>query len=241
MGSSQSQSQSYIATDGQSVSKDWAHDQIFIAVWQLQSCFLGALSLTRGWVCILYMLLVLASTVFFLGPSSLGFMTIFYCLRFEISLFVASYDSQGHSGGIRPCLHTVVHGLHFDSLVYSLWMDHIGNTTSTSSSIVALVIIVMWSVAMETCLQSHCLAMDIFSDWANPALSRYVTIYIIFIFHTKMTGCWINLNLLCYKSRLYIYIYIYIFFFINNVYCRPWFITMNNTRGSYKEYCVKMF
>jgi hypothetical protein len=33
-------------------------------------------------------------------------MTIFYCLRFKTSLFVASYDSQGHGGGIRPRLHT---------------------------------------------------------------------------------------------------------------------------------------
>jgi hypothetical protein len=32
--------------------------------------------------------------------------TVFYCLRFETSLFVASYDSQGHGGGIRPRLHT---------------------------------------------------------------------------------------------------------------------------------------
>jgi hypothetical protein len=31
---------------------------------------------------------------------------IFYCLRFETSLFVASYDWQGHGGGIRPRLHT---------------------------------------------------------------------------------------------------------------------------------------
>jgi hypothetical protein len=33
-------------------------------------------------------------------------MTIFCCLRFETSLFVASYDSQGYGGGIRPRLHT---------------------------------------------------------------------------------------------------------------------------------------
>jgi hypothetical protein len=32
--------------------------------------------------------------------------TIFYYLRFETSLFVASYDSQGHGWGIRPRLHT---------------------------------------------------------------------------------------------------------------------------------------
>jgi hypothetical protein len=38
------------------------------------------------------------------GMSPVG--TIFYCLRFETSLFVASYDSQGHCGGKRPRLHT---------------------------------------------------------------------------------------------------------------------------------------
>jgi hypothetical protein len=42
----------------------------------------------------------------FSGPSPLGLVTIFYCLTFETSLFVASYDSQGHGGGIRPRLHT---------------------------------------------------------------------------------------------------------------------------------------
>jgi hypothetical protein len=42
----------------------------------------------------------------FLGPSSLGLVTMFYCLKLETSIFVASYDSQGHGGGIRPRLHT---------------------------------------------------------------------------------------------------------------------------------------
>jgi hypothetical protein len=42
----------------------------------------------------------------FWGPIPLGLATIFYCLRFETSLFVASYDSQGHGGGIWPRLHT---------------------------------------------------------------------------------------------------------------------------------------
>jgi hypothetical protein len=47
-------SQSHIATDGQSISKSWrrapsgAHDQIFITLWQLRSCFCGAPSVTRG-------------------------------------------------------------------------------------------------------------------------------------------------------------------------------------------------
>jgi hypothetical protein len=46
----------------------------------------------------------------FLGPSPLGLVAIFYCLRFEASLFVASYDSQGHGGGIRSRLHTGITG-----------------------------------------------------------------------------------------------------------------------------------
>jgi hypothetical protein len=41
----------------------------------------------------------------FSGPSPLGLAAIFCCLRFETCLFVASYDSQGHGGGIRSRLH----------------------------------------------------------------------------------------------------------------------------------------
>jgi hypothetical protein len=69
--------QSHIATDGRSISKSWcrapsgAHDQIFIIVWQLRSCFCGAPSLTRGRACLVYMLLVLASAVF-LGSEFRG-------------------------------------------------------------------------------------------------------------------------------------------------------------------------
>jgi hypothetical protein len=108
------QSQSHIATDGQSVSQSvslgiehppGAHDQIVIAPRLLRSCLCWAPSLTRGWVCLLYMLLALASAVF-LGSNPLVLVIIFYCLTFETSLFVASYDSQGHGGGIRPRLHT---------------------------------------------------------------------------------------------------------------------------------------
>jgi hypothetical protein len=39
------------------------------------------------------------------GPNPLALETIFYCLTFETSLFVASYDSQGDGGSIRPRLH----------------------------------------------------------------------------------------------------------------------------------------
>jgi hypothetical protein len=68
-----------------------AYDQIFIIVWQLRVCWFRAPSLTRGRVCRLQLLLALARA--------------FYCLRFGTSLFVASYDSQDHGGGIRSRLH----------------------------------------------------------------------------------------------------------------------------------------
>jgi hypothetical protein len=103
---SSGQSQSYIATDGQSISKSWfrapsgAHDQIFITVWQLLSCFCGAPSLTRGRVCLLYILLALAS-VALLGSESLGTRDHILLSQIWDFLFVASYDSQGHGGGIR--------------------------------------------------------------------------------------------------------------------------------------------
>jgi hypothetical protein len=53
----------------------------------------------RGRVSLLYMLLALPARSFS-GQSPFGLATIFYCLNYETSLFVASYDSQGHGEGI---------------------------------------------------------------------------------------------------------------------------------------------
>jgi hypothetical protein len=84
---SQSQSQSHIATDGQSISKSWceapsgAHDQIFNSLWQLRSCFSGEPSLTRRQVSLLYMLLALTSLVF---PGSVSFGTCDHILLSQI-------------------------------------------------------------------------------------------------------------------------------------------------------------
>jgi hypothetical protein len=79
-----------------------AYDQIFIFVWQLRVCWFGAPSLTRG----RYNCCWPSPAQSFSGPSPIGLVAIFYCPRFETSLFVASYDSQGHGEGIRPRLHT---------------------------------------------------------------------------------------------------------------------------------------
>jgi hypothetical protein len=65
-----------------------------------------------------------APTQSFSGPSPVELMTIFYCPRFENSLFVASYDSQGYGGNIRPRLHTRLSQFPFPILLYPLSTDH---------------------------------------------------------------------------------------------------------------------
>jgi hypothetical protein len=62
----------------------------------------------------------------FSSPSPLELPTIFYCLRFETSLFVASYDSQGHGGGIRPRLHTGMLFLDLRSVSFGLLYSTVG-------------------------------------------------------------------------------------------------------------------
>jgi hypothetical protein len=70
------QSQNYVTTDSQSASLPWFQALIWglrpdFIVRQLWVSWYGALSLTRGRVCLLYVLLALASAVF-LGFGSLG-------------------------------------------------------------------------------------------------------------------------------------------------------------------------
>jgi hypothetical protein len=62
---------------------------------------------TRGRVCRLQLQLVLASTVIF-GSESVRTRDHILLSQIRDFLFVASYDSQGHGGGIRPRLHTGV-------------------------------------------------------------------------------------------------------------------------------------
>jgi hypothetical protein len=84
-----------------------AYDQIFIIVWQLRDCWSCAPSLTRGRVCGLQFLLAFASAVIF-GSESRRTRGHILLSQIETTLFVASYDSQGHGGGIPPRLHTGV-------------------------------------------------------------------------------------------------------------------------------------
>jgi hypothetical protein len=83
------------------------YDQIFITVKQLWICWCGELSLTRGRVCRLQLLQVLASAVI-LGSESRGTGDHILLSQIRDFHFVASYDSQGYGGGIRPSFHTGV-------------------------------------------------------------------------------------------------------------------------------------
>jgi hypothetical protein len=105
---SQSQSQSHIATDSQSVSKSWYRAPSGLMTRYLilfDNCGLVSVGCPLWREDGSVFCICCWSLPAFLGPSPLGLATIFYCLRFQTSHFVASYDSQGHCGGIRPRLH----------------------------------------------------------------------------------------------------------------------------------------
>jgi hypothetical protein len=82
-----------------------AYDQIFITVRQLQVFYVGR-PLWREDGSVFYNCCCPSPEQSFSSPSLVGLVTIFYCLRLETSLSVASYISQGNGGGIRPRLHT---------------------------------------------------------------------------------------------------------------------------------------
>jgi hypothetical protein len=95
------ESESYLTTDGQSASLSWNKAPI----WGLRPDFYyyqtvvgllmwGALSDERTGLS--FTIAAGFHQRRFSGPSPMGLATIFYCLRFETSVFVASYDSQGY-------------------------------------------------------------------------------------------------------------------------------------------------
>jgi hypothetical protein len=94
---SQSQSQSHIATDDQSVNKFGVESHLML-VTALFFFFAGR-HLWREDGSVICTCCWPFPAQSFSGPSPLGLATIFYCLRFETSPFVAFYDSQDHGGG----------------------------------------------------------------------------------------------------------------------------------------------
>jgi hypothetical protein len=75
----------------------------------------------------------------FLGPRPFCLVTIFYCLRFETSISVASYDLQGHDGGIRPRLHTAeLQNCPFKKYLAD-WIENIFYLDTTAASVYIIV------------------------------------------------------------------------------------------------------
>jgi hypothetical protein len=125
-------------------------------IFQLNTCSYSpyvASSLAIGWVCCSQLLLVLTSAVILRfesrgtharilqsqirdSPNLEGQVPVFISPRNRVaqlhpqalgSLFVASYDSQGYGGGIRPRLHTglfVVRITIYILIHYSLWAKY---------------------------------------------------------------------------------------------------------------------
>jgi hypothetical protein len=107
---SKSKSKSKSHCDWRSVSKSWyrapsgAHDQIFLSDSYVLVSVGRPLWREDGAVFCMCRWPVPAQS--FAGPSPLCRATVCSCLSVAPSPFVASYDSQGHGGGIRPRLHT---------------------------------------------------------------------------------------------------------------------------------------
>jgi hypothetical protein len=201
---SQSQSQSHIETDCQSISKSWcgAHlglmnRYVFITVWQLRSWFCGAPSLTRGRVCLLYMLLALASVVF-LGSESLwtrDHIILSQIWDFPFRRLLRLAGSRWRYSNPPP------HGwLNWSRSVhwYGPRADHIENITYNSFPIVAshswrkdrvenaaskvipLVLVRKVLPSNGRCLQSHYLATGLHATY-NIHADQYMYVYMFCI------------------------------------------------------------
>jgi hypothetical protein len=79
-----------------------------------------------------------------------------YCLRFETSLFIASYDSQGHGGGIWPRLHM---DIQYMAAEVSQSQGHIATDGQT--------VCLSWCRIYLLLFDSYCLVL-----WRAPSLTR---------------------------------------------------------------------
>jgi hypothetical protein len=128
-GSVSHKSQSHIATDGQSVSQSVSLGvephlgpmTRYLLLFDSYGLVIVGRPLWREDGSVFSMCCWPLSAQSLSGPSPLGLATIIYSLRFETSLFVATYDSQSHGGGI----HT---GLGYS--LYILGSDPTKNTVS---------------------------------------------------------------------------------------------------------------
>jgi hypothetical protein len=169
------ESGSYVTTDGQPASLSWNKAPIWgLRLLLSDSCGFVDVGrpLWREDGSVVYNCCWPSPEQSFSGPSRVGLVTVFYCLRFEASLFVVSYDSQGYGDGIRPLLHTGYYYLLPSNFpLYSLGAD----PTKTPSYIVtycfrrllisclAMNVLFLRSLATAgMCLPSRCLAVALY-------------------------------------------------------------------------------
>jgi hypothetical protein len=129
-----------------------AYDQIFVTVTQLRVCWCGALSLMRGRVCHLQLLLALSSAVI-LGSKSHGtrghillsqIRDFLFCRLLQLAGLQWRYSTPPPPPGNWDRMHWVT-----PIVLQPLCTDQLENTVSNSNSIVVFV-----SVPMGICLHS---------------------------------------------------------------------------------------
>jgi hypothetical protein len=178
------------------------HDQYFFSKWALGVIVVNVTSsLTRAWVCSLHLLLVLVSAdilgsesrgdhdQIFLShirdsPNLEGQVPVFISPRNRVarlypqalgSLFVASYDSQGSVGDIRPRLHTRSDWVALIVFRITFCTDRAENTVSKSNYIV-----------VEACLPRRCLETGCITvDYSPIAYQRLSTLRLKYSFPTS--------------------------------------------------------
>jgi hypothetical protein len=147
------------------------YDQIFITVRQMRVCSCGALSLTRGRVCRLQLLLALVSTDI-LGSESRGardHILLSQIRDFPFRRLLRLAGSRWRYSTPPP------HWNSRDSLNSSRYIasgrtqrkHRYPNNTSTVACLF---------VAAGTCLPRCCLSMNVYSDFTIPAFGRHITI-----------------------------------------------------------------
>jgi hypothetical protein len=108
-----------------------------------------------------------------------GLTTIFYCLRFETSLFITSYHSQREPYRDHPLQQFVCCNLHITC--HSNPRIHSQVTEVLSLTVLGMCLLAtgpsVYCITQELCLHSCWLTMDICSDFTIPASRHHVTIY----------------------------------------------------------------
>jgi hypothetical protein len=179
--------ESYITTDGQSASLAWNKAPVwglrpdFFTISPLRVRWCWALSLTRGWVCRLQLLLVLVNAVSFRSDShgTRDHILLSQIRDFHFRRLLRLARLRWRCSTPPPLQQRI----NYLSSLYNFEANRIEITTSNGSSIIPCP-----SVVAEACLPNRCLEMDV------SALLLWLHIYGVqaschnIIFHSKVSS-----------------------------------------------------